>query len=40
MTEQERLNSEYLTPTEVIQGFLVIAFGIVPLIIILILTGE
>lgn len=40
MTEQERLNNEYLTVKEAIQGFLVLAFAIVPLIIILILTGE
>tara|TARA_R110002167_G_scaffold84791_1_gene230350 strand:+ start:1068 stop:1190 length:123 start_codon:yes stop_codon:yes gene_type:complete len=40
MTEQDRLNGEFLTPTEVIQGCLVIALGIVPLIIILILIGE
>ena len=35
-----RDNEEYLTPTEAIQGFLVLALGIVPLIIILILIGE
>ena len=40
MTEQDRLNGEYLTPTEVIQGFILIAVAIVPVIIILILIGE
>tara|TARA_R110000796_G_scaffold239843_1_gene360645 strand:+ start:239 stop:361 length:123 start_codon:yes stop_codon:yes gene_type:complete len=40
MNEQDRLNGEYLTPTEAIQGFLVLALAIVPLIIILILIGE
>mgnify|MGYP003647826900 FL=1 len=35
MTEQDKLNGEYLTPTEVIQGFLVLALAIVPVIIII-----
>ena len=40
MTEQDRLNGEYLTFKETVQGCLVLAFAIVPLIIILILIGE
>ena len=37
MTEQDRLNGEYLTFREVILGFLTLALAIAPLIVILIL---
>tara|TARA_R110000737_G_scaffold294298_1_gene300918 strand:+ start:58 stop:210 length:153 start_codon:yes stop_codon:yes gene_type:complete len=35
-----RDNEEYLTPYRAIQGFLLLALAIVPVIIILILIGE
>lgn len=40
MNNQDKLNGEYLTIKESIQGFALLIFAIVPFIIILILIGE
>ena len=40
MTEQDKLNGEYLTPTEAIQGFLTLSFTIALVIVIITLIGE